>query len=117
MELASLPKPLPISSLGRSLPGRLSSPNKSRTVLLYSNRVRRRTGADCARQSCGFTSSSLKAWRIKPATLRAQSPVHRSPLTGMVLEILLISTDAEAQVEHSDLINDGKTPLPSPEAP
>src|SRR5687767_5269196 len=42
---ASLPKPLPISSPGRAFAGWVASPSRSRTVLLYSNGVSRRTGA------------------------------------------------------------------------
>ncbi len=42
---ASLPKPLPDSSAGSVLAGEVVSPSRSRTVLLYSKRVSRRSGA------------------------------------------------------------------------
>jgi hypothetical protein len=42
---ASLPKPLPSSSLGSALAGLVASPSTSRKVLLSSKRVRRRSGA------------------------------------------------------------------------
>src|SRR6185503_14604024 len=44
MVLATLPKPLPSSSGGSRLAGCVVSPKRSRTVLLYSKRVRRRIG-------------------------------------------------------------------------
>src|SRR5262245_38837763 len=42
---ALLSNPSTVSSLGNACPGLVVSPNKSRTVLLYSVRVRRRIGA------------------------------------------------------------------------
>src|SRR5258705_8754606 len=43
--VASLLKPLPLTSAGSTLAALVASPSRSRSVLLSSNRVRRRIGA------------------------------------------------------------------------
>jgi len=102
--LASLPKPLPDSSLGKALAGEVMSASKSRTVLLYSKRVRRRMGAlraVAAVQACVPTIEVPAVTPPEPPTLLVPPPLGPAIESGPILSISAVQPAAMASMPVS----------------